>query len=214
MFDNKEPQDMFEGVEPLANTPVDRAATPRPAPAAVDSSPRAPVMTPEVAPPVARPALAAPHYERSGGHLVKTLVILFVAFVAVGASGFIAYRALVPGGLTPIFPSGDVSGSGDEVTADGKGDQEQDSTNSTDPAANVDSDGDGLTNAEELEAGTSVSKPDTDSDGLGDKEELQVYGTDPRRTDTDGDGFFDGQEVRSGYNPNGPGKILEVPATQ
>ena len=27
--------------------------------------------------------------------------------------------------------------------------------------------------------------------------------------DTDGDGFFDGQEVEGGYNPNGPGRIID-----
>lgn len=221
MFENKEPQDIFDGVDQAAG------ATPPPARPVVQS-PTAPQPLPPldggVVPPtpVSRPALASPQYERRGGHVVKTLVILLVAFVAIGTSGFLAYRALMPDGTDSILPDSEVEGENDENIPDGKGDaddeEDEDDTNDnnsdTSSSATVDSDGDGLTNAEELDAGTSVSKPDTDSDGLGDKEELQVYGTDPRRTDTDGDGFFDGQEVRGGYNPNGPGKILEVPKTE
>lgn len=77
-----------------------------------------------------------------------------------------------------------------------------------------DSDGDGLNNAEELDAGTLSNNPDTDSDGLGDREEVKVYGTDPRDSDTDGDTFLDGQEVAGGYNPNGEGKLFNVPSNQ
>lgn len=218
MFENNnEPQDIFDGVDKAGATPP---PTGRPAVQSPTAAPAVPPPTENViAPtPVSRPALATPQYERRGGHLVKTLVILFVAFLAIGVSGFLAYRALVPDDAGPIYPGEDVEGEDDENLPDGKGeapeDDEDDEDDDTGSAASVDSDGDGLTNAEELDAGTSVSKPDTDSDGLGDKEELQVYGTDPRRTDTDGDGFFDGQEVRSGYNPNGPGKILEVPKTE
>ena len=152
--------------------------------------------------------------------MLKTIIMLLIALLAIGAAGFVAYRALAPD-ATPSDqtngPTGDVQGQGDEVTPDGKGDGTDNPTTSgtvTDPAASVDSDGDGLTNAQEIDYGTSVNKPDTDSDGLGDKEEIQVYGTDPLRTDTDGDTYPDGQEVRSGYNPNGPGKILEVPSAQ
>ncbi len=46
-----------------------------------------------------------------------------------------------------------------------------------------------------------------------DKDDLYIiwerfFSTDPTKSDTDGDGFLDGEEVRSGYNPNGKGKIL------
>ena len=44
-----------------------------------------------------------------------------------------------------------------------------------------------------------------------DGEEVNTYHTDPLRADTDGDTYSDGDEVKNGYNPNGPGKLLEVP---
>jgi hypothetical protein len=52
---------------------------------------------------------------------------------------------------------------------------------------------------------------DTDGDALGDREEVDVYGTDPLRQDTDGDTYLDGAEVSGGYNPNGAGKLLNLP---
>ncbi len=48
---------------------------------------------------------------------------------------------------------------------------------------------------------------DTDGDGLTDVQE-KIYGTDSNNKDTDGDGFTDGDEVKKGYNPNGPGKLM------
>ncbi len=80
------------------------------------------------------------------------------------------------------------------------------------PTADIDTDGDGLTDAEELRLGTDPLNPDTDSDGLFDGEEVRIYRTDPLNSDTDGDGYTDGQEVRAGYNPLGPGRLLELPA--
>ncbi len=47
---------------------------------------------------------------------------------------------------------------------------------------------------------------DPDSDNLTNAEE-RVYGTDPQKADSDDDGYKDGEEVRSGYNPLGPGKF-------
>lgn len=52
---------------------------------------------------------------------------------------------------------------------------------------------------------------DTDADGLTDIEERTTYGTDPALADTDADGFPDGLEVKSGFDPTGPGRL---PASQ
>ncbi|MFA6098131.1 MAG: hypothetical protein WCV50_02190 [Patescibacteria group bacterium] len=86
--------------------------------------------------------------------------------------------------------------------------------NSAVPAINAntaqDTDGDGLTDAEEKDLGTDPKNKDTDNDGLFDREEVKVYKTDPDNPDTDGDGIKDGQEVKNGYNPNGPGKLLDL----
>jgi hypothetical protein len=50
---------------------------------------------------------------------------------------------------------------------------------------------------------------DTDHDGLTDYEEVHVYHTNPLNPDTDGDGYLDGAEVKGGYDPNGPGKLVK-----
>lgn len=75
----------------------------------------------------------------------------------------------------------------------------------------VDTDNDGLTDTEEAAAGTSAQVVDTDADGLSDYEEITLWKTNPLNPDTDGDGYNDGQEVKNGYNPNGEGKLLELP---
>lgn len=84
----------------------------------------------------------------------------------------------------------------------------------TTPEVNIntvkDFDGDGLSDDEEKTLGTNPQKSDTDNDGLFDREEVKVYQTDPRNPDTDGDGNPDGVEVKSGYNPNGAGKLLDL----
>ena len=75
----------------------------------------------------------------------------------------------------------------------------------------VDSDNDGLTDTEEATLGTNPQNADTDSDGLSDYEEVTLWKTNPLNPDTDGDGYSDGSEVKNNYNPNGPGKLLEIP---
>lgn len=79
------------------------------------------------------------------------------------------------------------------------------------PLAPVDTDGDGLLDSEEQSLGTSALSSDTDSDGLFDRDEVRVYQTDPLNPDTDADGYPDGVEVQNGYNPKGPGQLLELP---
>lgn len=71
----------------------------------------------------------------------------------------------------------------------------------------IDSDDDGLTDDEEIIAGTNINIIDTDNDGVSDYEEVKIYKSNPLNADSDGDGYQDGQEIRSGYNPNGPGKL-------
>lgn len=75
----------------------------------------------------------------------------------------------------------------------------------------IDSDHDGLTDEEEATLGTNPNEVDTDGDNLYDYEEVKVYQTDPLNPDTDGDGYLDGEELLHGYNPKGPGKLLQLP---
>jgi len=92
---------------------------------------------------------------------------------------------------------------------------ERSGENPTDNAVNVgktrgDEDRDGLSDVEEKELGTDPQKSDTDADGLSDYEEVKVYKTDPLKSDTDGDSYLDGDEVSRNYDPNGPGKLLDL----
>jgi len=78
------------------------------------------------------------------------------------------------------------------------------------PPIAVDTDSDGLTDEEESTYGTDPTKVDTDGDGLYDRDEVKIFKTDPNNADTDGDGFSDADEIRAGYDPKGPGRLLET----
>lgn len=49
---------------------------------------------------------------------------------------------------------------------------------------------------------------DSDGDGLRNGEETLIWFSDPSNPDTDGDGYLDGVEVTNGYDPLGPGKMI------
>ncbi|MFZ2681889.1 MAG: thrombospondin type 3 repeat-containing protein [Patescibacteria group bacterium] len=224
MFENKkEPQDIFEGVEPPANLPVAGQTAPAAAAASVRPGPQmtaptqmasgvklAPVIPGSVPPPTGK--IVADRHTSSGGHLWKTLLIVFIAFAATGLVAFVVFKAMNPADTSVDLRDGSTAGESDDTAElpDGKGGGGA-VIEEPEVLVVVDSDGDGLTDAEEQAAGTNSNLSDTDSDLLGDREEVQVYGTDPLRADSDADGFSDGQEVQSGYNPNGPGKLLEIP---
>jgi hypothetical protein len=76
-----------------------------------------------------------------------------------------------------------------------------------DPAS-VDTDQDGLSDAQEFDEGTNPRLVDSDNDGLSDWEEVAIFGTNPLNIDSDGDTYIDGEEVQNGYDPLGPGKLL------
>lgn len=231
MFDNKqEPQDIFEGVEPPANLPVAGSQ-----PTAAPSSGAVPRPTPPPAS-VPRPAVPLPPPSRNpqpmakmvsdkdlgtGGHVWKTVLIVIIAFVAMGLAAYLAYRFVNPPDKTgtDTNTNGAIQGDAnetDEVIPDGKGSDTNTAPSAPQPVdqGTLDNDGDGLTNAKESQAGTDPDEPDTDQDALGDREEVEVFGTDPLNPDTDGDTFKDGTEVGGGYNPNGPGKLYEIPVQE
>ena len=161
------------------------------------------------------------HESRSTG---KIIAIVLLSLVCMGGAGYVAYRFMVRNAV-PQEVTDAISGAKEEVPVTMPTTSKTPTDGSTSvstptpitppdtdgPTSVVDSDGDGLTNDEERTLGTSVAKPDTDGDGLGDREEVKVYSTDPKKPDTDGDGYVDGDEVKNGYNPNGTGKLLQVP---
>lgn len=210
MFDDKkQPDDMF--ADEKESMPAPSAA-----PSALLTPPPI-ARSQEVGPQASEAALLAdgPLPHRFG--FVKVLLVVIVVLGLVAGAAYAAYRIMV---AQPADDGIVNSVSDDGVVADDKEGKSEGSTavgtsnDAAEPEVKetiFDSDGDGLNNAEELEAGTLSNNPDTDSDGLGDREEVKVYGTDPRDSDTDGDTFLDGQEVAGGYNPNGEGKLFNVP---
>ena len=202
MFDDaQEPKDMF------ADVPDSSAEQKRVNP------------QPQVIPAAATTEMqySEPKSSAAGLRLVAALLI---SLACIGGAGYAAYRFMVKDAVSQQV-SDVIGGTGEATDSGANGTDKTPNVQpptpdtvpdaDTGPTAIVDSDGDGLSNDEERIAGTSVAKPDTDGDGLGDREEVKKYETDPKKADTDGDGYADGAEVQNGYNPNGEGKLLEIP---
>ncbi|MDD4332971.1 MAG: hypothetical protein PHT51_02560 [Patescibacteria group bacterium] len=75
--------------------------------------------------------------------------------------------------------------------------------------AEPDTNGDGILDSQAKTMGLNPNLTDNDGDGIFDVDEINTTKTDPLKVDTDGDGFNDLEELRSGYNPNGPGKLTK-----
>lgn len=144
----------------------------------------------------------------SGGAGKKVAIAVVVVLLLGGVAG--AYwwfsRAPLPEPEVPqipvVTPNEPVAPSPDDATTLPPPEQ---------AAGPADSDSDGLTDEEEASLGTNSQNIDSDNDGLFDRDEVRVYKTDPLNPDSDGDTFSDGTEVLNGYNPNGAGKLLELP---
>jgi hypothetical protein len=149
----------------------------------------------------------------SSGHARKGIFLLtaFVLFLAVCGAVLYVFFGAAQNALPEVndaTPSETASPS-ESPTAEAT--VSPTATPSDDVVSTLDTDGDGLLDPEEREAGTSLRKPDSDNDGLGDREELKVYKSDPLNPDSDNDSYLDGAEVKNGYNPIGPGKLLTLP---
>jgi len=203
---------------PFAPTPAAQAApkpqTPVPAPAAPEAAqgtPKPQATTQEPAPSMGTVPPSPPKSDVS--NVFKVIVIVIVAIAIITAAGYLAYRLMTQDVDTDAVVDEVLT---EEVDEDESGKVVEDvevvdGSEEDEELEDLDTDGDGLTDAEEIEAGTDLENVDTDQDGLGDREEVQVYGTDPFDADTDKDGFLDGQEVAAGYNPNGEGKLFDLP---
>lgn len=76
----------------------------------------------------------------------------------------------------------------------------------------TDTDKDGLSDMRERELGTGINSLDSDGDTVSDSDEVLVWKTNPLSSDTDGDSYPDGTEIKNGYNPLGPGRLV-LPGT-
>lgn len=204
-------QDMFDdapsvpvnlpiaSVAPAQSTPAQAKPV---APAQVASSAQPAPMAPTQAPKTQTYAPVPP--KSSFSKAIKIIVIVLLALGIIGFAGYLAYRMMTQAPIMPINET-DFPPTEEDYTIPVIEDEP------VVESQDQDTDGDGLTDAQESTVGTDPLNIDTDKDGLGDREEVQVYGTDPFDADTDEDSYLDGQEVASGYNPNGPGKLFELP---
>ncbi len=210
-------QDMFDDAPSVpANLPISSAGI-SPSPVRQASATPNTAPTPQATPqPTVQPAPVAPTQvqtqktqtfapmppKSSFSKILTIIIIVFVALGIVALAGYLAFRMMTQ--PAPVIDSNEQ----EDVATD-----EIPLVEEEEPVVleEQDTDGDGLTDAQEIEVGTDIESIDTDKDSLGDKEEVQVYGTDPLKADTDEDSYLDGQEVSAGYNPNGPGKLFELP---
>ena len=150
------------------------------------------------------------------------LLVSLLLVVALGGGGWYAYTMFVARGPQPGVPSGGnqpiigvaPTASPSPIETPTPPNPMGSAVPSPVPSEPIlDSDHDGVTDEDEKKFGTNPFATDTDADGLSDRDEVRVFFSDPKNPDTDGDGFTDGTEVMNGYNPNGPGKIKEIPRT-
>jgi len=228
MFDEpkNQPEDIFaaddkDKADAPTPTPAPAPATPPPAvPVAEAALPPPPFAKasgdkqPPVQPPPAKipPKKPMPETMPSAGSdgAMKAIIIVVVVVVVVAAAALFSYLL-----LGQSDPESDLVIDDDVVNIEDLQEPEEDSIEiiipTPEPAPAVDTDRDGLTDLQEAEIGTNIKVADTDADGLSDYEEVNTWKTDPLDPDTDGDSFIDGAEVSSGYDPNGDGKLMELP---
>lgn len=196
MFDAitpREPEDMFQNTDQPVNPNI-------PSPTPIQSIPSAPVPTP--------PPSISSELRMSTGK-----IILFVAGAAiiVAIAGFISYYVL--SARESVVPAIVTQEPTEQTTTPAEENPVIEQPVVEEPVV-VDTDKDGLTDEEEETLGTSPRSSDTDRDELYDYEEVQVYHTNPLSKDSDDDGYEDGVEIAGGYDPNGPGKLLELPLAE
>jgi len=141
------------------------------------------------------------------GFNFRPLLWAVAGLIVVGSAAGAGYWWWQRAGETTQFSSNPINSNGVTGLDVGGNNNNQ----AVEPTTPLDTDGDGLSDAEEKVLSTDPLKADTDGDGLFDREEVNIYKTDPLKADTDGDGFSDGTEVKSGYNPKGSGRLLEIP---
>ncbi len=208
MFD-KEPEDIFSDVEPAKPESL------RPQGAV---SPTVPGRPGEITPVGAKPEVTPEEMGEAGGggggkkklFLALTGVVLLAIL---GVGGYLAWQQFGKGrgaAVNEVVNTPQTSNVNEGLTVPEVTPEPEVPVPPVTPPV-LDSDGDGLTDAEEATLGTDPAKSDTDDDGLNDREEVQIYRTNPLNPDTDGDTYLDGSEVQNGYNPNGPGRLFELP---
>lgn len=194
MFENipNQPEDIFAKTDEAAPQ-----VAPPTAPSTVDASSVQPQ-------PLTLPQSSPERPPGDGGRLKIIIIIVAVLAIVVGAF-LISWRIL--SSRTQVVPKVEEV---QEAEEDGEVIKVEEAEEVQE--AEIDTDKDGLIDSQEAELGTNQEGADTDGDLLFDLEEIEVYGTNPLNSDTDNDGYMDGNEVKAGYDPNGPGKLIEIPS--
>lgn len=236
-----EPEDIFAGTDKTEGTlteqdsaksagggapPQPQAPSSGPMPAmstekskVSDSTPVAPQMTP----PPADNKPTPPPAPKGAGRTLKVILIVVIVVLVIVAAGLISYFVLNRAPADDIQVDPNEIMEEDTMTEDEDNEvMEEDKETEEDsapvepapePSDSFDTDRDGLSDVRETELGTSPRISDTDADGLSDYEEVKTWKTDPLDPDTDGDTYLDGDEVSNGYDPNGSGKLTDLPTT-
>ena len=207
---SQEPEDILASVD---RTEVEVKTPDLPSPAPIDATSSLPV--PPAISPEAKPITREPIFNRSRRVLVLGVIVV-ILLVVIGGAGWYGYNTFIVSpssslpasqstgnqqSATPIQPTSPSQPSPPVVQDDLVAPPQEQPT---------DSDRDGLSDSDEELYGTDPNKVDSDDDGLTDRDEVKVFKTDPNDPDTDGDGFLDGEEVRGGYDPKGPGRLLDI----
>lgn len=204
-------EDTNKSPQPIEDIFSDTEVIPIPAPSApgVPSSPppppimpTKPIFVPPPAPPGRGPQMPMNAPTSNKGLIIG--IVIVIAVILLGTGYWFVLKPWLAGRATEP----------PEVNVD-----QPPEAPSTTPSDNIqppvteneDTDGDRLNNQEEYAIGTDPNNPDTDNDGLFDGEEVLIYQTNPLNSDTDGDTYTDGEEVRNNYDPNGPGRLLNLP---
>jgi hypothetical protein len=153
----------------------------------------------------------------ASSHAIKKIFFLLVVLAVLGLAvilGYFGYKTFLAdeNGETTIPAAEESETAAEEEESQAVPDIEpsEETAIIETPAQPYDSDQDGLTDEEETALGLNINSVDSDNDGLFDREEVMVYKTNPLLPDTDYDGYLDGAEVKSGYNPNGSGRLYDL----
>ncbi len=235
MFEEKNPnkpasvEDIFAGLDQNPSIAPRPGVRPAPVPASGTFRPASPPSRPTISTPtpqgvmsVPPPMGVVPHQGGIGKKILMILIIILILLIF-GIGGWYVYARFFAGSASEMTGTEDEpsqkdtkedinSSQGDSQTLPEDIPAENEEEPESQPLSRAqDTDGDGLNDEEETTLGTDFRRIDTDGDGLFDKEEVTIYKTNPLNPDTDGDSYEDGEEVKKLYNPNGPGKLFDVP---
>ena len=205
-----EPEDILDN--------VDTTAPQIKGPASAMTTPGTPV--PPAVSPAEKPETREPFIKQYKKVLIAVILVLVIGGVAI-AAGWYGYQTFFPSATSQPAASQLNLNQPSSVTNTNLTNQEpadqnigeqvgQPAIDTNQPPPPLDTDRDGLTDEEEALYGTNLNAVDSDNDGLTERDEAKVFKTDPNNPDTDGDTYPDGTEVRSGFDPKGSGRLLQI----